>query len=212
MALKFRSEKKIELIMSEVKFIYREESYRPPVKGDCLISEPMQREPFFSRSVALLIDKDSDDSYLGLILNHKLPFSMGDVFRDISFLRDMPLYSGGPVETDRLFVLHTLGARIPGSREVTPGLYVGGELSDLFDYIAEGNEVEGKIRFFLGYSGWGDHQLEMEMRSHYWTLLDSIKAEDAITGNGYEYWCEAVGSLGEKYRSWLIVPPDDHMN
>lgn len=198
--------------MSKDKFIYKEENYRAPAKGDCLISEPMQREPFFSRSVVMIIDKDSNDCYLGLTLNHKLPFTMGDVFRDIKYLRDVPLYSGGPVETDRLFVLHTLGKKITGSMEIAQGLYTGGELKELFEYIAEGNDIEGRIRFFLGYSGWGDNQLETEMKSHYWALRDNINGEEAITGSGYEYWCEAVSGLGDKYRSWLIVPPDANMN
>ena len=192
--------------------IYKEPQNVTPRKGDILIADPLMKEPYFKRSVVLILDKDQNEGHLGLTLNVATPVTLQDLFPDWKDGKKVRVYSGGPVETDRLFMLHTLGDRFEGANEIAPGLYVGAELEDVIKFIEEEEDVEGKIRFFLGYSGWSKDQLTSEILNNSWALNSDINMEEALTGKGNSYWRREVERLGERYRSWLLIPQDPEFN
>lgn len=183
-----------------------------PKKGDLLLAEPLLAEPYFSRSAILLLDEDENHGHIGLTLNKVTPVTLQDIFPDWYAGKNIRVYCGGPVEADRLFMLHSLGDRFPGSVEVAPNVYVGAKLDDVLDYINEHSETEGTIRFFLGYSGWSEGQLTSEILKNTWALNPNPNSGDLLTGTGDMYWRREVEQLGEKYRSWLVVPvnPSDN--
>ena len=111
-------------------------------------------------------------------------------------------------------MLHTLGDMFEGSTELCPGIYVGGKIEEVYEYLMTGGETEGKIRFFLGYSGWVAGQLKNEIDKNVWALTnDAIDdPERLLTGRGNSYWRREVKRLGSDYRSWLIVPQNPLMN
>ena len=127
--------------------IYKDPTIVNPQKGDLLIAEPLLDEPYFKRSVILLLDEDNNQGHIGLALNKITPVSLQDLFPDWKAGAEVPVYSGGPVEADRLFMLHTMGDRFEGSMEVSPGLYVGAKLDDIIDYINNNRYADGNIRF-----------------------------------------------------------------
>lgn len=192
--------------------IYKDPTIVNPQKGDLLIAEPLLDEPYFKRSVILLLDEDNNQGHIGLALNKITPVSLLDLFPDWKAGAEVPVYSGGPVEADRLFMLHTMGGRFEGSMEVSPGLYVGAKLDDIIDYINNNRYADGNIRFFLGYSGWSRGQLTSEILKNTWALNPNPGHTDVLTGAEDLYWRREVRRLGEKYRSWLLVPSNPAFN
>ncbi|MBD5196338.1 MAG: YqgE/AlgH family protein [Bacteroides sp.] len=192
--------------------IHKDPSIVNPQKGDLLIAEPLLKDPYFNRSVVLLLDEDEQHGHLGLTLNKITPVTLQDLFPDWYSAKDIPVYSGGPVESDRLFMLHALGDVFDGSMEIAPGLYVGANLDDVIDYINRHNYTEGDIRFFLGYSGWSKDQLTSEILGNTWALNPAANGSDLLIGNEDAYWRREVERLGEKYRSWLVVPSNPSLN
>jgi putative transcriptional regulator len=192
--------------------IYKDPTIVNPQKGDLLIAEPLLNEPYFKRSVILLLDEDNNQGHIGLALNKITPVSLQDLFPDWKAGAEVPVYSGGPVEADRLFMLHTMGDRFEGSMEVSPGLYVGAKLDDIIDYINNNRYADGNIRFFLGYSGWSRGQLTSEILKNTWALNPNPGHTDVLTGAEDLYWRREVRRLGEKYRSWLLVPSNPAFN
>ncbi|MBD5357983.1 MAG: YqgE/AlgH family protein [Bacteroides sp.] len=183
-----------------------------PGQGSLLIADPMMHGDFFSRSVIIILDLPEKGGELGLVLNKETHLTLKDLIPDWEEGIKVPVFSGGPVDMDRLFLLHTLKDVFPDAMEVCPGIYVGGNVDDIINYINSGGEVEGKMRFFLGYSGWAPNQLQREIERHSWAVNPSPSGEDLLNGEGMEYWRREVEQLGSDYRSWLMVPPDPSYN
>lgn len=192
--------------------IYKDPVIVNPRMGDILIAEPLLAEPYFKRAVILLLDEDDKGGYMGLVLNRETPVTLLDLFPDWEAGANVPVYCGGPVEADRLFMLHTLGDRFEGSLEIADGLYVGASLDEIIEYVNTHASTEGSLRFFLGYSGWADGQLTSEILRNTWALNPSPDTSDILIGAENLYWRREVERLGEKYRSWLIVPSDPSYN
>lgn len=192
--------------------IYKDTLEVNPQKGDLLIAEPLLDQPYFKRSVVLLLEEDDNQGQVGLTLNVPTPVTLQDMFPDWHAGRKVRVYSGGPVESDRLFMLHTLGDFFDGAVEVAPGLYVGADLNQVMDYIQSEENLEGKLRFFLGYSGWAKDQLSAEILNHSWALARPSDKGDSLLGQGNDYWRREVARLGKDYRSWLLVPQNPEEN
>lgn len=187
-----------------------------PTRRALLLAEPLMKEPYFRRSVVLILEKDPSGGYIGLTLNKQAGLRLGDLFKEWVHGADIEVYSGGPVDEQRLFMLHTLGDIFPGSMQILPGLYVGGDMEAISKYIKEGGETEGKIRFFLGYSGWGADQLDKELLARSWAVAspgdEAADVERLLEGRENEYWRREVARLGDSCRSWLVVPETPWLN
>lgn len=192
--------------------IYKEPTELTPQKGDLLIAEPLLKQPYFKRSAILILEQDASGGHIGLTLNVATPITLQDLFPDWTEGNNIRVFSGGPVETDRLFMLHTLGDYFEGAQEIAKGIYVGANLDDVIEFINQNEDIEGKMRFFLGYSGWTKDQLTSEILNHTWALNRDCDMSEALTGQGNEYWRREVERLGPNYRSWLLVPPDPELN
>ena len=192
--------------------IYKDPAILNPRKGDLLIAEPLLTEPYFKRGVILLLDEDTKNGHLGLVLNRLTPITLQDLFPDWEAGSKVPVYCGGPVEADRLFMLHTLGDLFPESKEVARGIYVGANLDGIVEYINTNGNTEGCLRFFLGYSGWTEGQLTSEILRNTWALNPHPSSADLLTGSGDLFWRREVERMGAKYKSWLIVPSNPSFN
>lgn len=194
-------------------FLYGNSSVEPnPLRGQLLVAEPMLSGDVFERAVVVMLDVDRQLGHLGLVLNKPLNTTLRELAPSWSPDVHLPVFCGGPVDLQRLFVLHTLGDVIKGASKVTDGLYVGGDLHSIMDYVEYDGDVEGKMRFFLGYSGWSKDQLQSEIIRHSWTVNSAPDYSTLLTGYGEGYWRREVTRLGENYRSWLSVPSDPALN
>lgn len=181
-----------------------------PSRGKVLISEPFLYDEMFGRSVILLVDHSTDGT-MGLVLNKPLPLSLNDVLKEFKDISNIPIYKGGPLSTDTLFYLHTL-KDVEDSLQIGKGVYLNGDFDAIRRYILLGNDIDGKIRFFLGYSGWEHDQLCQEIEENTW-LIGSTSIASLMNEKGSaELWKNVLGQLGGKYEIWSRFPQIPTLN
>ena len=183
-----------------------------PHMGSLLISEPLMDDKYFGRSAILVLDEPEEGGHFGLILNKPTEMTLKDLMPEWEEGKKVTIYCGGPVDLQRMFLLHTLGEKLGSNTEVLPGIYVGADLDKIIEYIEEGGEIDGKLRFFLGYCGWSPGQLAGELNGKTWAVNAFPQSENLLKGEGLAYWNREVKDLGEDFRSWLVVPLDPSMN
>jgi len=180
-----------------------------PAKGRILLSEPFMGDYYFGRSVILLAEHNPEGSF-GLIVNKTVSTKLRDLIPDFPEL-EANVFIGGPVETNRLFFIHTLGDKIEHSVPIIEGLYWGGEI-EAVKALAESNSLnESNIRFFMGYSGWGANQLETELKRNSWAIT-RITAKQLFNIQPKLLWNKMTHKLGEEYQLWHKFPIDPTMN
>ena len=113
---------------------------------------------------------------------------------------------------DRLYFIHTLGDLIPSSREIVDGLYIGGDFDTTLSIVNDGYAVDGHLRFFLGYSGWGVGQLDEELVKNVWAVTGIPDVGTLLHGEEDAYWHRIVRGMGCRYRGWLYHPRNPHYN
>ncbi|MFW6224618.1 MAG: YqgE/AlgH family protein [Bacteroidota bacterium] len=196
--------------MNEIDKILSAKSNKlPPHQGRLLISEPFLRDLFFKRSVVLLADHDSDGSF-GLILNKPVEFRLNEVIQNFPQF-DVPVFMGGPLNTESIFFIHTYGESISQSYEILPGLYWGGDINDVRKLIELKQLPKDSIKFFLGYAGWGARQLEEELQHNSWIITDTRPSEIMLKSPA-NLWPSIVKSLGKEFEIWTRFPSDPQMN
>ena len=181
-----------------------------PSRGKVLISEPFLYDEMFGRSVILLVDHSTDGT-MGLVLNKPLPLRLNDVLKEFKDISSIPIYKGGPLSTDTLFYLHTL-KDVEDSLQIGKGVYLNGDFDAIRRYILQGNDIEGKIRFFLGYSGWEHDQLCQEIEENTWLIGSTGIASLMDEKGSSELWKNVLGQLGGKYEIWSRFPQIPTLN
>jgi len=183
-----------------------------PTQGSLLISEPFLQESYFQRSVVLLVEHGIEGS-LGFVLNKKTDYLLNSFFPELELYDDIPVYLGGPVSSNRLFFIHSLGESIiPNTLKINDSLYFDGDFEAVKKYIIEGNSIEGKIKFFIGYSGWTKGQLGTEIKENSWLVSQKVNNHIALLAEDESYWKLSLELLGEKYKAWTKYPKDPHLN
>lgn len=183
-----------------------------PAGGMLLVAEPFLRERYFNHAVISLLDYEPGGTAMGVVLNNLTDYTLQELLDEVTVEEPIPVYCGGPVGPDRLFFLHTLGDVIPDSREVIPGLWVGGDFDEMTRLVNEGYHLEGHVRFFLGYSGWSERQLDEEISNNVWAIGKPADPVELLTGNGDAYWHRYVRTLGPQFRGWLYHPRNPSAN
>jgi len=140
-----------------------------------LIAMPGMAGDTFAGSVIYLCEH-TDKGALGLVINKPIDIKLKNLFEKVELtldrddLAEAPVYFGGPVQTERGFVLHekldddgghyNSSLQIPGGLEMTTS-------KDVLEALSNGAGPK-KVLVTLGYSGWGAGQLEEEMRRNSW--------------------------------------------
>jgi putative transcriptional regulator len=181
-----------------------------PAQGLLLLAEPFMDSPEFRRSVILLTEHGQKGS-MGFIVNRKLNITPAQAIDDFPKFEDM-LYYGGPVSSDQLFYLHTLGSLLEGSIEILPGVYMGGDFEALKDMLHNKQVGPTQIKFFAGYSGWTANQLNKELKENSWIVAKG-KAEHLFNNKDQEkLWKQVLHNLGGKYAMIAEFPEDPTLN
>ncbi|MDE5652056.1 MAG: YqgE/AlgH family protein [Muribaculaceae bacterium] len=182
-------------------------------RGAILVSSPMLKDPNFSRTAILVLDRDEGGGHIGLILNRPMELTLADVCQMPGCADNMPVNNGGPVDLQRLFWLHTLGERLPGSVEILPGLFVGGDYDSLIALFTSDEDISDRIKFYLGYSGWSAGQLENEIQSTAWSVIPNMLEPHLLLElEGDEMWHQLCLRLDDDRRHWGLFPADPHLN
>jgi len=141
------------------------------LKHHLLIAMPHMDDPNFAQSLIYLIDHNEQGA-MGLVINQPSGLSLADILEQLrpevtpaEHCHHLPIMAGGPVQTDRGFVLHPAGHDFQATLDL-------GELGlstsqDALIGIADNNGPD-KYLITLGYAGWGAGQLENELAENAW--------------------------------------------
>lgn len=138
--------------------------------GKVLLAEPFMQDPNFKRAAILLTDY-SEEGSVGFILNKQLDMNIDALVADFPEFESVVFY-GGPVSTDTIHYIHNVGELLEKSTRIAEGIYWGGDFSKLKVLISAGLVEPKNIRFFVGYSGWSEGQLEEELETGSWVVAD----------------------------------------
>jgi len=163
-----------------------------------LIAMPAMADPNFSHSVTLMC-QHNEEGAIGITINRLSGFTLGEIFRQLDIaceheeIAAMLVLEGGPVSPDHGFVLHPPEEGFESSIRIKDDIMVTTS-RDILAAIATGNGPE-QFLVALGYAGWGNGQLESEMRENAWL---SVPADKVILFDSplQSRWEKAVGKLG----------------
>jgi putative transcriptional regulator len=148
-----------------------------------LIAMPGMADDNFAGSVVYLCEH-TERGALGLVINKPIDIKLRNLFEKVELnldrqeLADQPVYFGGPVQTERGFVLHEKQLDGAGPYNSTMSVRGGLEMTtskDVLEALAEGSGPK-KVLITLGYSGWQPGQLEDELGRNGWLTVDADPA------------------------------------
>ena len=151
-----------------------------------LIAMPGMSSGTFAGTVVYLCEH-SDKGALGLVINKPIDITLKSLFEKVELsldrddLAELPVYFGGPVQTERGFVLHEPLSSESGDSPYNSSLRIAGGLEmttskDVLEAISNGAGPK-KVLVTLGYSGWAAGQLEDELGRNSWI---NVEAEPGI--------------------------------
>ena len=193
----------------------------PLQKGTFLAASQALQEDYFARTVILIIHHSVEDGSMGLVLNRPMRHNVQiDSSDELMRFAESGLtgegtnhlfFEGGPVDRSYLFYLHRLSHLISDGNPVLEDLHWGGNLEDVqaeADVIATDEPL---LRFYLGYAGWEQGQLEREIEQGTWILAPG-DVDQILTTSTDSMWHDVVYSLGGKYRAIAELPVDHSVN
>jgi putative transcriptional regulator len=181
-----------------------------PKAGNLLISEPFLNDPNFKRSVVLMAEH-SNEGTLGFILNQPSQFLLKDLVPDL-WDAAYPVFIGGPVEIDTIHFIHRCYDKLNSGDEIANGVYWGGNFETLKILVNSNNISQDEVKFFLGYSGWGEDQLYEEINGNTWIVSDRYQQDIIFSGDEEELWRSVIINLGPKYAHISNFPIDPSLN
>jgi putative transcriptional regulator len=181
-----------------------------PQRGDLLISEPFLPDPNFERTVILLCEHDEQGSF-GFILNKQSMVEFKTVMEEATDF-DQKLFIGGPVQQDTLHFIHRSENQLNSGKKIGEGIYWGGDFEKLISLINTKSIDSHDFRFFLGYSGWSEGQLNEELKAKSWIVYRQPSSEKIFDVDPNILWQEALKELGGKFKMFSNYPVDPSMN
>jgi putative transcriptional regulator len=180
-----------------------------PAPGILLIADPFLKDPNFMRTVVFLCEHQNEGSF-GFVLNKQHDQYLDELMPDLEGVH-LPVYYGGPVQKDTIHFLHTVPDLIPGGYEIIDGVYWGGDFETASNLLK--NEVfdSTKIRFFLGYSGWSEAQLNNEVKEKSWLTVEATR-KLVFHKKHDEIWKASLRHLGGDYEMMVNYPIDPQLN
>jgi putative transcriptional regulator len=180
-----------------------------PGPGVLLIADPFLKDPNFMRTVVFLCEHQDEGSF-GFVLNRSYDYTLDELVNGLDDL-SLPVFYGGPVQMDTIHFLHQYPEKIPGGYEIAEGVYWGGDFDVAIQMIRKGEVNLQRIRFYIGYSGWGTGQLNDELKEKSWL---TVKANRKIIFHKEteEIWKESLKLLGGDYEMMINFPIDPQLN
>lgn len=162
-----------------------------------LIAMPGLNDSSFAHTVTYICEH-SDKGAMGVVINTATPMLLKEIFTqmsldDLSDQGDQIVMSGGPVQPERGFVLHSNEAKWQSTLEISPDISLTAS-RDIITALAAGHGPK-QCLIALGYAGWGEGQLEAEIAANSWLTVPADK--DIIFNTPFEErWTLAAQALG----------------
>lgn len=178
--------------------------------GQLLLSEPFMEDENFRRTVVLLCEHHPENGTVGIILNKAIKLRLEELVENFPPFKGK-VFLGGPVGTDSLQFLHSLGDELEGTIRLSEHLYWGGNFEQLKLMIKEGKVGVNDVRFYLGYSGWSVGQLEEEMKSNSW-IIAKASFKYVFQTPADMLWKEVMQNMGGVYQTMSGYPENPSFN
>lgn len=162
-----------------------------------LIAMPGLNDSSFAHTVTYICEH-SEQGAMGVVINMATPMLLREIFEqmgldDQSNLGDQIVMSGGPVQPERGFVLHSTDSRWQSTLQISPDISLTAS-RDIIAALAEGRGPKQSL-IALGYAGWGEGQLEAEIAANSWLTVPADK--NIIFSTPLEQrWTAAAQALG----------------
>lgn len=174
------------------------------LRGKLLLADPSLRGSIFYHSVILIHDHDSSGA-MGLILNQPTGKQVGDFLSSAEFesMKSLPVHVGGPVEGNQLTFCSFWWSPQQGLRwavRISP------------EKAAEHARRPGRmVRAFIGYTGWGEGQLEDELEQKSWFTSEPTVG---LLGQNHELnlWKELLSDLSPHHHLMAMAPENFYLN
>lgn len=147
--------------------------------GNLIQSTSALNDTHFEHATILLTEVNANGA-AGFIINRFSGRSLHelDAFRDV---KPWPLYEGGPVDPEHIYLLHRFPERIKNSRPAFGNYYLEGDMSDAIQLINSGEATPDSLLLFLGYCGWDAGELEAEITEGSWKKTTDLPAFSLTT-------------------------------
>lgn len=168
-----------------------------------LIAMPAMTDPYFAKSLTYVCEHNENGA-MGIVVNRPISLTLSELFAQINMpltqngLNDLPIHFGGPVQTDRGFVLHELSGNWQSTLRVSSKIGLTTS-KDVLQAVGIG-EGPRNLLVTLGYAGWSQGQLEQELAQNAWLtvaadehILFDLPAEERLAA--------AMGLLGVDFAS-----------
>lgn len=145
-----------------------------------LIAMPAMTDPVFAKSLTYVCEHNEQGA-LGIVVNRPISLTLGELFAQIKLslepaeLENIPVHFGGPVQTDRGFVLHQPAGEWQSTLLIKDRVAMTTS-KDILEAVGKGNGPRN-ILVTLGYAGWAQGQLEYELSQNAWL---SVPASEHI--------------------------------
>lgn len=178
-------------------------------RNHLLVSVPALADDNFDRTVIYMIDHNESGA-IGVVLNRATELDVPDEL-DVGVPWSSPpvVFHGGPVSPEAIIML---GRRTMGE-EPRGVAAVGGTIAVVAADAVENHEVEGLdlLRAYAGYAGWGAMQLESEMETGVWVVLDALP-DDVFSAEPDKLWRSVLARQGGKLAAISRHPEDPTVN
>jgi len=163
-----------------------------------LIAMPSLKDPNFEKTVTYIC-AHNEEGAMGIVINKPLDFELAEIFEQMEIHANNPdvnnktIFQGGPVHTNRGFILHHATREWDSSIVVSDAICVTTS-KDILEAIATGDGPDEAL-IALGYAGWAGGQLEQELMDNAW--LNGPADLEVIFNTPYEQcWQSAAGHMG----------------
>ena len=177
--------------------------------GNLLIAEPssVYDQPF-NRSIVLLTEYNEEGT-VGFIINKPLDYSINDLIPTI--IAEFSVFYGVPVSPDNVYFIHNVPEIISDGIEIAPGIFWGGDFETVLTLLNANALKTNEIKFFIGYSGWSEGQLEAEIETKSWITRQSTN-ELIFDTKAEQIWKNALKDLDGEYKQMIHYPLDPQIN
>ncbi|MDF2179492.1 YqgE/AlgH family protein [Aliiglaciecola sp. CAU 1673] len=176
-----------------------------------LIAMPSLEDPYFSRSLTYICEHNEQGA-MGIVINQPTGLKLKDMLKQVDesiLVEDgkagQAVLAGGPVSTDRGFILHTTQPGWSSSLALTSDIMVTTS-KDILQVLGNSKGPD-KSLVALGYAGWSAGQLEDEIQSNSWLLIEA-DLELLFDVPIHKKWQAAVNKLGVDI--WQLAPDSGH--
>ena len=172
----------------------------PFLSGKLIAAMPAMSDPRFKRSV-ICICAHNEDGAIGIIINKIIEsLSFSKIIRQLKLKKNKVkkyyterIYFGGPVETERGFILHSSDYSSENSTSINTEISMTAS-TEILQALIDGNGPNKSI-VALGYAGWGPGQLDTEIRSNSWLSVQS-DPELIFSDKTADKWDMALEKIG----------------